>query len=126
MLTARYLNATQSPVHIVWDPIDGTIVQMLSTATTAPYRGIPKECREGLISIMVTGKPDPPFTSQPCKGLGELMTWLKELGIPDIFPLGPQGLDPQEVGQEAGHYCRAGAIDIGRLFRSERGLPSRG
>lgn len=117
-LTAKLLNSTVRPVHIVWDPIDGSIVQMLSAWTTAPYRAIPMDGRRGSVLIMVTGKPETPFTQYGCKGLSDLMAWLRAIGVPDTCPSGPPALKPQDIGQTAGHYLRVGAIDCGRLFRS--------
>jgi hypothetical protein len=111
-LTARYLNATYSPVHIVWDPSTGTVIQMLSTAITAPYRAIPRAEREGSILIMATT----PLTSRPLAGLDDIMTFIRGHGIPNIFPSGPP-VGGQPIGTAAGHYAKC-EVDIERLLRS--------
>lgn len=116
-LTARFLNASVSPVHIVWDPEDGTIVQMASAASTARYSGIPRDLRDGSVLIMATRRP--PFTAHACLGLSEIMEYLNGLCVPRVFPSGSPPPGGQSVGLSPGHYAfNCGAIDVDRVLRS--------
>lgn len=121
VLAARLLNATVSPVHLVWDPSDGVIVQMLPASRTGLYRDtLPKGANKGALEILVLG--DEPFTDGPMKGLDRIMEWVRFLGIPDEFPSGP-GADTPCVSELPGHYAaNAGSIDYRRVFRSLMGI----
>lgn len=111
VLAARYLNATVSPVHLVWDPLEGVVVQMLPAETTGLYRGIPRHT----VQIYVTGVR--PFTSTPMRGLTEILEWLDVLDIPRSWPHGPPVSDMSTRTDQPGHYAlHAGAVSIDHLF----------
>lgn len=115
VLAARLLNATVSPVHLVWDPSDGVVVQMLPASRTGLYRDtLPEGANKGALEILVLG--GKPFTDGPMKGLDRIMEWVRSLGIPDSFPAGP-ATDTPRVSELPGHYAlNAGSLDAGRIF----------
>ncbi|WP_157521685.1 hypothetical protein [Herbidospora cretacea] len=116
--TARYLNSTHKAVHLVWDPETGAIVQMMPAGTTGPYRGIPKDCLDGSITVMATARQGKPFTATPLVGLDRLMKFIRGHEIPDVFPFGPPG-HQSRIGSEPGHYAyETGPIDVDRILRS--------
>lgn len=115
VLAARLLNATVSPVHLVWDPSDGVVVQMLPASRTGLYRDtLPEGANKSAVEVLVLG--GQPFTDGPMTGLGRIMDWIRDLGIPDVFPAGP-ATDTPRVSELPGHYAlNAGALDAGRIF----------
>jgi nucleoid-associated protein YgaU len=76
----------------------------------------------------VVGRAANPFTDGPCRGLDRIMTWLRSLGVPDVFPSGVSGSRDRQTWQRAGHFTHAvtpdndhtdpGRINPRRLFRA--------
>lgn len=99
-LAARYCNATLRPVHLIWDPQTGEVVQMLPADRRAcwlPHDGIqvlvlrPLETHQGK-------------ESQPLPGLAGVTAWVRSLDVPNFWPLGPSTpFDTSAPGAD-GHY----------------------
>jgi hypothetical protein len=91
--------------HLVWDPLTGEIVQLISVlragcALGAPERldvdpdhGPPRLARvnaEGRICVQigVLGRPWEPFTDGPMVGLAAILNWMDSWNIPRQWPAG--------------------------------------
>lgn len=116
LLTANYLNASARPPHLIWDPLDGSLVQLIQADRKGRYA--PLQARTEAIQIVAVSPPGQPFTSGPCVGLDLIMEWLRSLGIPDIFPLGPPTGKPREPILQAGHYALSERINVDRILRA--------
>lgn len=136
---ANYLNRVGYQVHIVWNPVTGEVIQMIPADRAG--RGLRNASggvqtnREGdvCVQIEVVAHAAEPFTRHEMKGLDAIMSWVRRLGVPDVWPGGPPPASPgtRHVSarvwtREAGHYSHSqvpennhsdpGAIDIKRLF----------
>jgi hypothetical protein len=81
-------NTIMSQPHIVWSPVTGEIIQMIDADHKS--RKFPKDHTAGsAVCVLVVGEEDAPFTDGPCLGAGLLMSWLRDLGVPDTWPGGP-------------------------------------
>jgi hypothetical protein len=103
---AQRLNEQRRPCHLVWDPLTGTLVQMLPVVRAGcalgtrehifyePPSGGPRQNasvnREGrlCVQIGVLGSATEPFTSCPMTGLGDILGWLDSWRIPRRWPAG--------------------------------------
>jgi hypothetical protein len=109
--------------HIIWDPFTGEIAQLFpadSRSLSLENDGSVKTNRTGKYCIQieivftagetVNGKVYHTVAETPCKNLDKLMTWLRSLGIPDVWPAGaPTGLHRQDISLDfwlnhGGHY----------------------
>jgi hypothetical protein len=88
--------------HLLWDPFTGQIAQFFpanSRSMALLNDGALKTNRTGAYCIQievvftagetVNGKRYASVRETPCKGLGEIVTWLRGFGIPDTWPGGP-------------------------------------
>jgi hypothetical protein len=99
------------PAHLVWNPFEGEIFQLI--AVTLAARLLPGDLgREGrvCVQIMVVGRLRAPFTDSPLKGLSELMSWLDSWGVPRRWPAGPPMQAPQsyQAVRERRTWARGG------------------
>jgi hypothetical protein len=103
---AQRLNEQKRPCHLVWDPVTGSIVQLLPVVRAAralgtrehicyePTGADPCESasvnREGrlCVQIAVLASATEPFTSCPMNRLGEILGWLDSWQIPRRWPAG--------------------------------------
>ncbi|MGW0996420.1 endolysin [Streptomyces sp. NPDC002520] len=87
--------------HLLWDPFTGQIAQFFpadSRSLSLQNDGEVKTNRTGVYCVQieivftagetVNGKRYASVRETPCKGLGQIMTWLRGLGIADTWPGG--------------------------------------
>ncbi|MGW1000488.1 endolysin [Streptomyces sp. NPDC002520] len=87
--------------HLLWDPFTGQIAQFFpadSRALALENAGDVKTNRTGAYCVQietvftagetVNGKRYATVQDTPCKGLDQIMAWLRSLGIPDVWPGG--------------------------------------
>ncbi len=143
---ARYLNRVNYQCHLVWNPISGEVVQIVSAHRAG--RALENESggvetnQQGrvCIQIEVVGRAEDPFTDGPCNGLSGILDWLDSWSIPPEFPAGEPLPYPDSYGNNGqrdvstwldrgGHYGHSqvpenqhgdpGAIDTGRILNEE-------
>jgi hypothetical protein len=141
------LVSERRPCHLIWDPVTGEIVQLISVLRAACALGTPEHLQrsghirtadvntEGRIcaQIGVLAHPADPFTDGPLTGLTEIVKWLDSWNIPRRWPAGPPLLDGRSKRSRAlwargGHFGASqvpdcentgpGSIDIDRLTGS--------
>lgn len=119
----NYLKSVNYCPHIMWDPFTGRIVQFYgageSARALANQSGGVETNRMGRACIqveiyftpgcIVNGKKYSTVADTPCKGLDEIVAWMRSLGIPDAWPSGwPQWSDNSRSATKwqtkAGHY----------------------
>lgn len=109
---ARALLGERHPVHLVWNPVDGELLQMIPV-TRAALLLDPEIGREGriCIQIMVAGRTGEPFTSSPLNGLAPLLAWLDAWGVARRWPAGPPLPAPQPVPMPVPQSIQAASHD---------------
>jgi len=99
---AGYLQRVNYCPHLMWDPWTGRIVQFYpadqSARALANRAGGVETNRQGSRCIQVEvffspgavrdGRTYKTVADTPCKGLPEIVAWMRGLGIPDRWPLG--------------------------------------
>jgi hypothetical protein len=88
--------------HLLWDPFTGAVAQMFpadSRSLSLQNDGSVRTNRTGKYCIQietvftagetVNGKKYATVRDTPCKGLDQIMAWLRSLGIADTWPGGP-------------------------------------
>lgn len=109
--------------HLLWDPFTGEIAQFFpadSRSLSLQNDGDVRTNRTGRYCIQietvftagetVNGKRYATVRDAPCKGLDQIMAWLRSLGIPDVWPGGaPTGFVRDTVSADmwlgdGGHY----------------------
>jgi hypothetical protein len=86
---AQRLERQGRNAHLVWNPGDGEIVQMVPA--TRPARTLPGEVgREGrlCLQIVVVGFARDPFTRGPLNGMDGIVRWLDTWRVPRRWPAG--------------------------------------
>lgn len=93
---AQDLAADGRAAHLVWNPLDGDLVQMVAATRAARLLG-GEIAREGrvCVQIMVIGHARDPFTGGPLKGLPSIIAWLDSWGVLRRWPAGPPLSTPQ-------------------------------
>lgn len=115
---AQRLDQGGYPSHLVWNPVNGEIVQLipivraacppdwLECARSAGWSG-PAESNSGpgtaevaaegrvCVQICVVAFAHAPFTCGPLAGLREIMTWLDSWGVPRRWPAGTPAPFPE-------------------------------
>jgi hypothetical protein len=100
--------------HLLWDPFTGEIAQMFpadSRSLSLQNDGAVKTNRTGKYCVQIEtvftqgetvgGKKYNAVKDTPCKGLDQIMDWLRSLGIPDVWPGGaPTGFVRDTVSAE--------------------------
>jgi hypothetical protein len=135
---AAFLDRMNFSVHLVWNPVSGAIVQTIPADRYGrglqefgfPTNTFGNPC----IQIETVGFAKDPFTRGPCRGLDQIMDWLRSFGIPDVFPSGVAGNRDRQTWQHAGHFTHAttpdndhtdpGLIDPKRLWAAGRQHPA--
>src|SRR5690606_31445265 len=116
-LAAEYPHAFVRSPDIIYDPRHDEGIQML------PAGGRPTRGKSDGVQIVVCA----PTPEAPCppkgreleslSGLQGVLGWLRDLGVPDLCPLGPAVPSmPKAAGKAAGHYSSEGKIDVSRLL----------
>lgn len=86
---AQRLEGQGRNAHLVWNPGDGEIVQMVPA--TRPASTLPGEVgREGrlCLQIVVVGFARDPFTRGPLNGVDRIAAWLDTWRVPRRWPAG--------------------------------------
>ncbi|WP_285759025.1 hypothetical protein [Nocardiopsis ansamitocini] len=135
---ARELGDDERAAHLVWNPVNGEIVQLLpatAAATRRPQGTATDWAQEGrvCVRVLVLGHSAFPFTNGPLIGLDRILEWLDSWGVPRHWPAGspiprPASLPrPRSVRlwAQGGHFGQSqvpgskadgpGAIDIERM-----------
>ncbi len=104
---AQRLDQQAWACHLVWNPLQGEIVQLIPILRAGRSLGWPEELspttdetsadeaagvnREGRIcaQICVVAFAEDPFTSRPMTGLQQILDWLDSWGVPRRWPAGP-------------------------------------
>lgn len=127
--------------HLVWNPADGEIVQMVPATESAVLldHGVGREGRVCL-QIVVVGVATEPFTDGPLNGLARIVAWLDGWRVPRRWPAGPPLPSPEAYQSTCGRRAWArggyfgasqvpyatgpspGAIDVERII-TPGGLP---
>jgi hypothetical protein len=105
---AQRLVAERRPCHLVWDPLTGDIVQLISILRAGRALGAPEQLdwdpdREATVpaaprnvntegrvcaQIGVLGHPGEPFTDGPMVGVDAIVEWLDSWGVSRRWPAG--------------------------------------
>jgi hypothetical protein len=110
---AQRLVSERRPCHLVWDPMTGEIVQLISILRAGRALGAPEQLDWGpdrvpaapekvnsqgrlCVQIGVLGHPADPFTSGPLAGISAIVNWLDSWNVPRCWPAG------QPAGYRAG------------------------
>ncbi|HEY0935399.1 MAG TPA: hypothetical protein VGD91_16845 [Trebonia sp.] len=102
---AQRLISERRPCHLVWDPVTGAVLQLISVLRAGRALGAadhldwaPGRIRvhpenvnaEGRVCVQigVLGRPDDPFTAGPLSGVEAIVSWLDSWGVPRRWPAG--------------------------------------
>jgi hypothetical protein len=102
---AQRLVSECRPCHLVWDPISGEIVQLISILRAGRALGAPERLDWGpdevpaaprnvntegrvCVQIGVLGHPGDPFTCGPLAGAAAIVSWLDSWNVPRRWPAG--------------------------------------
>jgi hypothetical protein len=105
---AQRLVSECRPCHLVWDPLTGEIVQLISILRAGLALGTPEQLdcgprlipasppsvnAEGRICVQigVLGHPAEPFTDGPMIGAASIVSWLDSWSVPRRWPAGQPG-----------------------------------
>jgi hypothetical protein len=109
-LAAQRLDHASRACHLVWNPLQGEIVQLISILRAGRLLGLPEDPgqmaprqrgagggeiaevnTEGrlCVQIGVVAFAADPFTSWPMTGLQQILGWLDSWGMPGMWPAGP-------------------------------------
>lgn len=110
---AQRMVSEHRPCHLLWDPVTGEVVQMVSVLRAACALGVSEPLNrsghtrctnvntEGRVCVQIGVLADPadPFTDGPLTGLGPIVNWLDSWKIPRRWPAGApakhdEGRDP--------------------------------
>lgn len=121
---AQRMNIRMTQPHLVWNPADGEVVQMIEPGRENRFVFSPSLRRTFV--VLVVGRENPVFTDYPEQHLQELLTHIPRT-VPDDWPMGPPTtlrLAFKGVLSKPGHYTAdqlwpnalpAGPIDIRRM-----------
>ncbi len=125
------------PVHVVWNPRTGELVQLVPATRAAAALGAAGREGRACLQIMVVGAAHEPFTAAPLTGLDVIMAWLDAWGVARRWPAGPPLPPPQSyqarrdrrAWARGGHFGASqvpgpgrpdpGAIDVRRVTGPE-------
>ena len=123
---AQRLVSERRPCHLVWDPVTGDILQLISILRAGRALGAPEKLDWGpdrvpagrpnvnaegrvCVQIGVLGNPAEPFTSGPLTGVAAIVAWLDSWGVPRRWPAGPPA------------SCRAAGAERSRVLWARGG-----
>lgn len=125
---AQELRCRRQAAHLVWNPLVGDIVQMVSVtragsmlAGTAGNEG--RVCAQ----IMVVGNAGQPFTDGPLSRIEQIIAWLDSWHVPHRWPAGPPLPPPQSYSFEGDRrsWARGGHFGCSQVPGSRRPDPGR-
>jgi hypothetical protein len=113
---AQRLVSERRQCHLVWDPVSGEIVQLISILRAGRALGTPERLDLGpdrvppapenvntegrvCVQIGVLWHPADPFTSGPLAGVGAIVAWLDSWNVPRRWP-GGQPAAYRDAGTE--------------------------
>jgi hypothetical protein len=119
---AQRLLSERRPCHLVWDPVSGEIVQLISILRAGRALGAPERLDWGpdrvpaapgdvntegrvCVQIGVLWHPADPFTGGPLAGVGAIVSWLDSWNVPRRWPAG----QPAAYRAASANLVRAGA-----------------
>jgi hypothetical protein len=123
---AQRLVSERRPCHLVWDPLTGEIVQLISILRAGRALGAPEQLdcdprlipasppnvnAEGRICVQigVLGHPAEPFTDGPIIGADSIVSWLDSWGVSRNWPAGqPADRRATGSGRSRVHWARGG------------------
>jgi len=108
---AQRLDKHGQASHLVWNPLNGEIVQLIpiiraarslasldcgGAAAWSQQAAVAEVTAEGrlCVQICVVAFADDPFTTRPVAGLREIMAWLDSWDVPRRWPAGPPASFP--------------------------------
>lgn len=117
---AQRLVSERRPCHLVWDPLTGEIVQLISVLRAGCALGAPEKldwgpdrvpaCPDNVnaegrvcVQIGVLGHPAEPFTNGPLVGVGAIVSWLDSWNVSRRWPAG----EPAEFHATCAERSRA-------------------
>ncbi len=123
---AQRLVSEYRPCHLIWDPLTGEIVQLISVLRAGCALGAPEKLEWGpdrvpacpgnvnaegrlCVQIGVLGLPTEPFTGGPLVGADAIVSWLDSWGVSRRWP----------ASQPAGY--RASSAERSRVLWSHGG-----
>jgi hypothetical protein len=125
---AQRLVGEHRPCHLVWDPVTGEVVQLISILRAGCALGAPERLdwspdrvltgpdnvnAEGRVCVQigVLGHPAQPFTNGPLAGADEIIGWLDSWAVPRRWPAGkpqPAGCPAASTGRSRVLWARGG------------------
>jgi hypothetical protein len=123
---AQRLVSERRPCHLVWDPLTGEIVQLISILRAGRALGAPERLghdpgpilasspnvnAEGRICVQigVLGHPAEPFTDGPMIGADSIASWLDSWGVSRRWPAGqPASCQAMHSGRSRVLWARGG------------------
>jgi hypothetical protein len=136
---AERLVSEKRPCHLVWDPVTGNVVQLISALragralsaaghpdrsperVTAQLENVNAEGRV-CVQIGVLSHPREPFTGGAVSGLEAIVSWLDSWGVPRRWPAGR----PEGYRGDAAGLSTTGLSPTGRPSRRSRVQWARG
>ena len=138
---AQRLVSECRPCHLVWDPVTGDIVQLISILRAGCALGAPEKLDWGpdrvpsspenvntegrlCVQIGVLGHPAEPFTSGPLAGLGAIVGWLDSWGVLRRWPAGrPAGYRVASAERSRVLWARGGHFGASQVPGCENAGP---
>lgn len=131
LAVARYLNNVGAQVHLVWNPNTGEMVQMIPANRGG--RGLMNKAggvqtNNGgsvVFQIEVVGQAKNPWTNGPCKGLDVIVAFLRQLGVPDVWPAGDLKPYPASYGgvRSTAAWAKGGHFGHSQVPENDHGDP---
>lgn len=128
---ARYLNNVGAQVHLVWNPETGEMVQMIPANRGG--RGLVNrsggvQTNNGgsiVFQIEVVGRAKEPWTNGPCKNLDTIVSFLRDLGVPDEWPAGDLKPYPASYGgtRSTSAWAKSGHFGHSQVPENDHGDP---
>jgi hypothetical protein len=142
---AQRLISEKRPCHLVWDPVAGDVVQLISVLRAGRALGAadhpdwaPGRIRvhpanvnaEGRVCVQigVLSHPGEPFTSGPLAGVEVIVSWLDSWGVPRRWPAGrPEGYRVEAAGlsgrRSRAQWARGGHFGASQVPRCDNAGP---
>jgi len=138
---AERLISERRPCHLIWDPVTGDIVQLVSILRAGCALGAPDKLdwgpdrvrnspenvnAEGRICVQVgvLGHPAEPFTGGPLAGLGTIVGWLDSWSVPRRWPAGrPAGWQAASAERSRMLWARGGHFGASQVPGCENAGP---
>jgi len=138
---AQRLISERRPCHLIWDPVTGDIVQLVSILRAGRALGAPDRLdwdpdrvrsspgnvnTEGRICVQigVLGHPAEPFTGGPLAGLDSIVGWLDSWSVSRRWPAGwPAGCQAASAERSRVLWARGGHFGASQVPGCENAGP---